>query len=102
LRPKSTCLLVSAGLGLAVVLSQPSTAQAQTPPNLVIASSHSGNFTVGVNGIYILVVSNIGATTSGIQVDVSDPIRRIGARDHLGGASERQRDREQCRESVCM
>jgi len=60
---KYICLL--AGVGMAVLLSQPSTAWAQVVgPDTTIAMSHSGNFTVGVNGIYTIVVSNIGRTAS--------------------------------------
>jgi hypothetical protein len=42
-------------MAVAAVLYQP--AWAQTAPHLVISMSHSGNFTVGVNGIYSIVVS---------------------------------------------
>jgi hypothetical protein len=48
-----------AALGMAALLS-PTSAWAQAGPDLVIAMSHSGNFTVGANGIYTIVVSNIG------------------------------------------
>jgi hypothetical protein len=61
---RSTCFLLSVGMG--VVLSRPSTAWAQGGgTNLVIAMSHSGNFTVGENGVYNIVVSNVGATATG-------------------------------------
>jgi hypothetical protein len=54
-----SCLLVC--VGVAVLLLQPSIARAQAVgPDLVIAVSHTGNFTVGVNGVYTIVVSNIG------------------------------------------
>ena len=44
-------------------------------PNLFITKSHSGNFTVGVNGVYTLTVSNIGAlTTSTADVVVTDTL----------------------------
>jgi hypothetical protein len=66
---KYTCLLV--GVGIAVLLSQPSTAWAQAGPNLVIAMSHNGNFTVGVNGVYTIVVSNAGWTASSGQIGIS-------------------------------
>jgi hypothetical protein len=59
---KYTCLLV--GVGLAVILSQPSTVWAQAGPDLAIAMSHSGNFTVGENGVYNIVVTNIGGTAT--------------------------------------
>ena len=58
--------LLVVGVGLAVLVVQPSTVWAQAGPNLVIAMSHSGNFTVGMNGIYNIVITNIGGTaTSG-------------------------------------
>ena len=41
------------------------------PPNLAIAKSHTGNFTVGVNGAYTITVSNAagsGPTTGTITV----------------------------------
>jgi hypothetical protein len=51
------------------VLTQPPPAWARAGSNLVIAMSHTGNFTVGVNGVYSIVVSNIGGTASGtVQV----------------------------------
>jgi uncharacterized repeat protein (TIGR01451 family) len=68
---KSTCLLV--GVGVAAMLLQPWTAWAQgVGPRLVIDKSHSGNFTVGVNGIYTIVVSNIGDAASSGQITVED------------------------------
>jgi uncharacterized repeat protein (TIGR01451 family) len=70
---RSTHLLLS--VGMAVLLSQPSTTWAQAPgPDLVNSKSHSGNFTVGTNGIFTIVVSNIGGTASSGQIDVSDPV----------------------------
>ena len=68
----TTYLLV--GVGLATVLLQPSTASAQAGPDLVIAMSHNGNFTVGENGVYTIVVSNIGGTASSGQIAVSDTL----------------------------
>jgi uncharacterized repeat protein (TIGR01451 family) len=65
-----TCLLV--GASVAVLLFQPSTAWAQAGPNLAIAMSHKGNFTVGVNGVYTIVVSNTGGTASSGQIQVDD------------------------------
>jgi uncharacterized repeat protein (TIGR01451 family) len=70
MRHKSTCLLVS--VGLAVVPSLPSTAWAQAGTNLVIAMSHTGNFTVGENGVYTIVVSNTGGTASSGLITVED------------------------------
>jgi uncharacterized repeat protein (TIGR01451 family) len=70
----STRLL--AAVAVAGLLSQPSPAWAQTAPLplLVITKHHTGNFTVGVNGIYTIVVSNIGGVASSGQIDVSDPL----------------------------
>ena len=68
---KRSCLL--AGVAVAVLLSQPSTAQAQaTGPDLAIAMGHTGNFTIGVNGVYTIVVSNIGGTASSGLIEVRD------------------------------
>jgi uncharacterized repeat protein (TIGR01451 family) len=69
---KSTCLLV--GVGVAVLLALPSTAWAQVGTNLVIAMSHNGNFTSGVNGVYTIVVSNAGGTVSSGPIAVSDTL----------------------------
>jgi hypothetical protein len=66
----STRLL--AAVAVAAVLSQSSPGWAQTGPNLVIAMHHTGNFTVGVPGIYTIVVSNIGGTASTGQIEVTD------------------------------
>ncbi len=44
-------------------------------PDLVVTKSHNGNFTVGVNGIYTLTVSNLGAlATSAANVVVTDTL----------------------------
>lgn len=44
-------------------------------PNVSLASSHSGNFTVGTNGVYNFTVSNIGtAPTVAGQVTVTDTL----------------------------
>jgi uncharacterized repeat protein (TIGR01451 family) len=66
---------VLAAVAVAAVLFQPS-ARAQTGSNLTIAISHTGNFTVGVNGTYTIVVSNIGGTASG-TVQVLDQFQGI-------------------------
>jgi hypothetical protein len=60
---KSARFLV--GVGMAVLLVQPSTAWAQTVPNLAIVMSHTGNFTLGEPGVYTIVVSNVGGTAVG-------------------------------------
>jgi hypothetical protein len=65
-----------AGVGVAFVLAQSSTARAQAGPHFAITKSHTGNFTVGVNGVYTIVVSNIGQTAS--TADVSDELRYNG------------------------
>jgi hypothetical protein len=66
------CLLVRVGVGVAFLLAQPSTVSAQAGPNLVITMSHTGNFTVGVPGVYTIVVSNTGGTASSGQIQVDD------------------------------
>lgn len=75
----STRLL--AATAAAALLSQASPAWAQAPPNLVIAMSHQGNFTVGVNGVYTIVVSNTGETASSGQIEVDDELNPSGAYD---------------------
>jgi hypothetical protein len=60
-----------AAMAAAALLSRPTPALAQAVgPDLVIAMTHSGNFTVGENGIYTIVVSNIGTTASSGQIGV--------------------------------
>jgi uncharacterized repeat protein (TIGR01451 family) len=71
---------VLAAVAVAAVLSQPSV-RAQTGPNLVIAMHHTGNFTVGVNGVYTIVVSNTGGTASSGQISVDDELNPSGAYD---------------------
>src|ERR1700722_10984464 len=66
--PGSLYLLLS--VGMAVALSQPSTAWAQAGPNLFIAMSHTGNFSVGVPAVYSIVVSNIGGAASTGMISV--------------------------------
>jgi uncharacterized repeat protein (TIGR01451 family) len=61
---------------VAVLLSQPSPAWAQAGPDLVIAKSHRGNFTVGMNGVYTIVVSNIGGMASSGPITVTDTLDR--------------------------
>jgi uncharacterized repeat protein (TIGR01451 family) len=69
---KYSCLLVS----VAALLSQCSSASAQTVgPDLVITKSHTGNFTVGQNGVYTIVVSNVGGTATSGQITVDDELR---------------------------
>ena len=44
-------------------------------PNLVVNKSHTGDFTVGTNGVYTIVVTNLGAlTTSTADVVVTDTL----------------------------
>jgi hypothetical protein len=62
-------------VAVAAVLSQTSSTWAQTGPNLVIAMTHTGNFMVGANGVYTIVVSNIGGTpASSGPIDVLVPL----------------------------
>jgi hypothetical protein len=68
----STRLL--AAVAVVVVLSQP--AGAQMGPNLVMTMHHTGNFTVGQNGVYTIIVSNIGGTASG-TIQVSEQFEGI-------------------------
>jgi hypothetical protein len=72
-----TATRLVAALAVAAVLSKPSTAWAQTGPDLVIAMSHTGNFTVGVNGVYTIVVSNIGGTASSPPIFVDDHLTSL-------------------------
>jgi len=44
------------------------------PPDLRITKSHSGNFRVGNDGAYTLVVSNVGAGTTTDTITVVDPL----------------------------
>jgi uncharacterized repeat protein (TIGR01451 family) len=68
---KYSCLLVS----VAALLSQCSSVWAQTVgPDLVIAKSHRGNFTAGTNGVYTVVVSNIGGMVSSGPITVTDSL----------------------------
>ncbi|MGA9666544.1 MAG: DUF11 domain-containing protein [Gallionella sp.] len=44
-------------------------------PDLVVTKSHTGNFTVGTNGVYTITVSNLGAlATSTTAVTVTDTL----------------------------
>jgi hypothetical protein len=71
------CAGLLGSVGVAVLLFQPSTAWAQAGPNLVIAMSHTGNFTVRENGVYTIVVSNVGGTAFsgglGVFETLNDP-----------------------------
>jgi hypothetical protein len=67
------CLLASVGVGV-VALAQLSTAWAQAGPDLVITMLHTGNFTVGENGVYTIVVSNIGGTATSGFYEVDDEL----------------------------
>jgi uncharacterized repeat protein (TIGR01451 family) len=42
--------------------------------DLIIAKSHSGNFTVGTNGVYTIAISNIGLTGSAGTYTVTDTL----------------------------
>jgi uncharacterized repeat protein (TIGR01451 family) len=62
------------GVGVAVLLLQPASAWAQAGAKLIIAMSHTGNFTLGKPGAYTIVVSNIGGTAaSSVRVQVVFP-----------------------------
>jgi hypothetical protein len=67
-----TATRLVAAVAVAAVVSQPSYAWAQTGPDLTIAISHTGNFTVGVDGVYTIVVSNIGGTATSESFEVLD------------------------------
>ncbi|MFN8571509.1 MAG: hypothetical protein U0132_05580 [Gemmatimonadaceae bacterium] len=54
--------------------SDPTTVNPAPAPDLTIAKSHSGAFTVGSNGAYTLLVSNVGSATTTGTVTVSDPL----------------------------
>jgi hypothetical protein len=62
-----------AAVGVAVLLVLPTRLWAQRP-NLTIAMSHHGNFTVGVNGVYTIVVSNSGGTAVNEAIEVDDDL----------------------------
>jgi hypothetical protein len=62
--------VLATGVVSAALFVLPSTAWAQTGPNLTIAMSHTGNFTVGKNGVFTIVVSNIGGPATSGQMDV--------------------------------
>jgi IPTL-CTERM motif len=49
-----------AGVASVGLFALPSTARAQTPPDVTIAITHIGNFTVGMPGVYTMVLSNVG------------------------------------------
>src|SRR5262249_27996988 len=44
------------------------------PPDLAIAKTHTGSFTVGSNGVYSIVVSNVGNTATSGAITVSDTL----------------------------
>ena len=73
---KCAGLLGSVGMG--IFLFQPSTVWAQTVgPDLVIAMSHAGNFTVGENGVYTIVITNIGGTAFSGPMEVDDHLTSL-------------------------
>ncbi len=43
-------------------------------PDLSVSKTHSGNFTVGANGVYTLTVANIGSAASSGTVTVTDTL----------------------------
>ena len=42
--------------------------------DIIIAKTHTGNFTVGTNGVYTIAISNIGATASAGTYTVTDTL----------------------------
>jgi uncharacterized repeat protein (TIGR01451 family) len=77
-----------AGVASVVLFAQPSTAWAQAGANLTIAMSHTGNFTVGENGVYTIVVSNIGGAASRGTIDVFETLDDVPNATTLGFVSE--------------
>src|SRR5713101_7550310 len=45
-----------------------------TGPDLTIAKSHTGNFTVGTNGTYTILVSNVGTNPTSGTITVTDTL----------------------------
>jgi hypothetical protein len=82
-----TSISFLAAAAVAAIVSQPSTALAQPAPDLRIAMTDSGNFTVGVNGIYSIVVSNVGGTASSGPISVSDVLNPNPFPTNLGFVS---------------
>jgi hypothetical protein len=83
------CAVLLIGVRVAVLLSQSSTVRAQpVGPNLVIAMSHTGNFTVDENGVYTIVVSNIGGAASSGTIDVFETLDDVPNATTLGFVSE--------------
>jgi hypothetical protein len=78
----TNCLLAVAAA--TAVLSHSSFAWAQAGPDLIIAKSHTGDFMVGANGIYTIVVSNVGDTAS--SPPNLDPIQIVDAWGNIGFA----------------
>ena len=55
-------------------------------PDLRVTKSHSGNFTVGVNGVYTITVDNtLGTAPTAGTITVTDTLKNIGK--GLGSAS---------------
>ncbi len=60
-------------VGLTVVQS-PGTPPPTPVPDLTIAKSHTGSFTVGTNGVYRIAVTNAGTGASSGQVTITDTL----------------------------
>src|SRR5207244_63275 len=54
--------------------SNPTTVSAAPVIDLSIVKSHTGSFTVGVNGVYSLAVTNVGNTATTGTITVSDTL----------------------------
>ncbi|MBI1742083.1 DUF11 domain-containing protein [Candidatus Acetothermia bacterium] len=54
--------------------SDPTTINTTAQPDLLISKSHSGNFTVGVNGTYTLIVTNVGSASATGTLTVTDTL----------------------------
>jgi uncharacterized repeat protein (TIGR01451 family) len=54
--------------------SDPTTVNAATQPDLALSKSHSGNFTLGINGTYTLTVTNVGSASTSGTITVTDTL----------------------------
>ncbi|HEY3129920.1 MAG TPA: DUF11 domain-containing protein, partial [Acidobacteriota bacterium] len=52
--------------------SDPTTISAALAPDLSVAKSHTGSFTVGTNGVYTITVQNIGSAATTAAITVTD------------------------------
>jgi uncharacterized repeat protein (TIGR01451 family) len=56
------------------IARDPTTVIASSQPDLAIAKTHSGSFTVGVNGTYFITVTNIGTANATGTITVTDTL----------------------------